>query len=75
MDKKLYDSNGKELSQEEVLKRLGSIIKIPTLTRVEIITEESIVRNYIHWKPTNDIAISFQDNLRTLKVFITDKIN
>ena len=72
MDKKLYDSNGNELSLNEILKRLPFVTEINSIKRVEVICKG---RDYINWKKENNVAISFQDNLRTLKVFITDKIN
>ncbi len=72
MDKKLYDSEGNELSLNEILNRLPFVTEIRSITRVEVICKG---RSYLNWKKENNVAISFQDNLRTLKVFITDKIN
>ena len=72
MDKKLYDSEGNELSLNEILNRLPFVTEIRSITRVEVIYKG---RSYLNWKKENNVAISFQDNLRTLKVFITDKIN
>ena len=72
MDKKLYDSEGNELSLNEILNRLPFVTEIRSITRVEVICKD---RSYLNWKKENNVAISFQDNLRTLKVFITDKIN
>ena len=38
------------------------------ITRVEIITDTG--RNYVNWEDDNDITVSYQDDGRTLKVFV-----
>jgi len=47
---------------------------LPTLlkntNRVEVIDQQG--RTYVNWKPTNKVELSFQDDKRTLKVFIND---
>ena len=38
------------------------------ITRVEVITDTG--RDYVNWKDDNDITVSYQDDGRTLKVFV-----
>ena len=38
------------------------------ITRVEIITDTG--RDYVNWEEDNDITLSYQDDGRTLKVFV-----
>ncbi len=38
------------------------------ITRVEIITDTG--RDYVNWEDDNDITVSYQDDGRTLKVFV-----
>lgn len=38
------------------------------ITRVEVIDENG--RSYVNWKEDNDITLSYQDDGRTLKVFV-----
>ena len=38
------------------------------ITRVEIITDTG--RDYVNWKDDNDITVSYQDNEKTLKIFV-----
>ena len=39
------------------------------VTRVEVIDEDG--RSYVNWNDNNKVELSFQDNERTLKVFIS----
>ncbi len=39
------------------------------VTRVEVIDENG--RSYVNWKEANKIEVLFQDNNRTMKIFIT----
>ena len=41
------------------------------ITRLEIITDTG--RDYVNWEDDNDITVSYQDDGRTLKVFV-DKV-
>lgn len=41
------------------------------VTRVEVIDENG--RAYVNWDKGNKVAISFQDENRTLKIFITNQ--
>jgi hypothetical protein len=41
------------------------------VTRVEIIDENG--RSYTNFDPNNKVELSFQDNERTLKVFISNR--
>lgn len=43
------------------------------ITRVEIIDEKG--RSYLNWNKDNVVELSFQDNNRTLKIFISKKRN
>ena len=38
------------------------------ITRVEVITDQG--RDYVNWKDDNDITLSYQDNEKTLKIFV-----
>ena len=38
------------------------------ITRVEVIDENG--RSYVNWEEDNDITLSYQDDGRTLKVFV-----
>ena len=38
------------------------------ITRVEVITDQG--RDYVNWKDDNDITVSYQDNEKTLKIFV-----
>ena len=42
--------------------------KMTRITRVEVIDENG--RSYVNWKEDNDITLSYQDDGRTLKVFV-----
>ena len=39
------------------------------VTRVEVIDDNG--RSYVNWKEDNKIEVLFQDNNRTMKIFIT----
>jgi len=41
------------------------------VTRVEVIDEEG--RSYVNWDDNNKVELSFQDDGRTLKVFISNR--
>lgn len=41
------------------------------LTRVEVIDQDG--RSYVNWDDTNKVELSFQDDGRTLKVFISNR--
>ena len=41
------------------------------LTRVEVIDKEG--RSYVNWNKNNKIELSYQDDDRTLKIFINDR--
>jgi len=42
---------------------------INKVTRVEVIDQDG--RSYVNWNKTNKVELSFQDDARTLKVFIS----
>jgi hypothetical protein len=41
------------------------------VTRVEVIDQEG--RSYVNWDDNNKVELSFQDNEKTLKVFISNR--
>lgn len=43
------------------------------VTRVEVI--DGLGRSYVNWNKNNSVGVSIQDEGRTLKVFIQNKIN
>jgi len=43
------------------------------VTRVEVIDQEG--RSYVNWDDNNKVELSFQDDGKTLKVFIGKKKN
>lgn len=45
------------------------ILPLEKVTRLEVIDEKG--RSYINWNKRNVIALSFQDELKTLKIFIS----
>jgi hypothetical protein len=47
--------------------------KLKTVTRIEVIDEHG--RSYVNWNANNKVQLSFQDNDRTLKVFIQKDIS
>ena len=65
----MYDEKGRQLSIDEVTERLPSVAYLQKVNRVEVVDRSG--RAYTNWKPTNNVEISFQDNQRTLKVFIS----
>ncbi|MBK9634366.1 MAG: hypothetical protein IPO64_07555 [Bacteroidetes bacterium] len=64
----LFNAEGKELSINEVIAMLPLLTNLENVNRVEVIDQNG--RSYVNWKPTNKTMISFQDDNRTLKVFI-----
>jgi hypothetical protein len=64
----IFDKNGNRLTTNEVLSMLPFVVDVEKVTRVEVIDEHG--RSYSNWKEKNHIQISFQDNMRTLKIFI-----
>ena len=53
---------------------LSLIMTYPTdkVTRVEVITHNE-GRSYVNWDDNNKVELSFQDDGRTLKVFISNR--
>jgi hypothetical protein len=47
----------------------GPWIKKPEVTRVEVIDHAG--RSYVNWDERNIVEISYQDDGRTLKIFIS----
>lgn len=54
-----------ELVKEQMRKLTEKVI------RVEVIDNEG--RSYVNWDDKNKVELSFQDNRRTLKVFISNE--
>ena len=46
----------------------GGELEMTRITRVEVIDENG--RSYVNWEEDNDITLSYQDDGRTLKVFV-----
>jgi hypothetical protein len=46
----------------------GGELEMTRITRVEVITDTG--RDYVCWEEDNDITVSYQDDGRTLKVFV-----
>ena len=68
----LFDKNGNALSIENILDLLPKEIILKNVKRVEVIDQNG--RSYVNWKDENKTEISFQDEGKTLKVFISDLI-
>ena len=64
----LYDKDGKELTIDEVIESLPSVTPLSKVNRVEVI--DTTGRAYTSWKAQPSTELSFQDNCRTLKIFI-----
>lgn len=65
MNTRLFNSEGKELSVEEVI----SMLPITMVNRVEVIDGNG--RAYVNTEQKNKVGLSIQDSGRTLKVFIS----
>jgi hypothetical protein len=48
--------------------RVGWLTKTDKVTRVEVIDERG--RSYVNWKTGNKVKVAFQDDGRTIKIFI-----
>jgi hypothetical protein len=46
----------------------GGELEMTKITRVEVIDENG--RSYVNWEDDNDVSVSYQDDGRTLKVFV-----
>lgn len=68
LKKKIFDKDGNELDIIDVLTS-SSLIKLPTINRVEVIDENG--RSYTKWEKDCDTMISIQDQGRTMKIFIS----
>lgn len=65
----IFDRDGKALSVSEVMAILPSVTSLEKVTRVEVVDQHG--RSYVNYDSTNSVAISIQDEGRTLKVFIS----
>ena len=66
----LFNAEGKALSIADVMAMLPSVTFLEKVNRVEVIDQNG--RSYVNWKPTNKTEISLQDEMKTLKVFISN---
>ena len=66
----LFNAKGKALSIADVMAMLPSVTFLEKVNRVEVIDQNG--RSYVNWKPTNKTEISLQDDMKTLKVFISN---
>ena len=66
------DKESEALSPKECKKptdiRVGWLTKTDRINRVEVIDEKG--RSYVNWKKDNKVHVAFQDEGRTLKIFI-----
>lgn len=53
----------------ELFDKKGNPISLATVNRVEVIDGNG--RSYVNKYPNNKVELSFQDDNRTLKIFIT----
>jgi hypothetical protein len=60
------------MSKEHNIKE-NTVHTLPNVTRVEVIDKDG--RSYTNWEYDNLVAISIQDDGKTLKVFINDVNN
>jgi hypothetical protein len=65
----MIDLTGKKIVSE--VARELSHSPTDKVTRVEVIDEHG--RSYTNWKPNNRVELQFQDEGRTLKIFISQK--
>ena len=65
MNTNLYNADGKELEWKEVF----ALLPLSKINRVEVIDDRG--RSYINRDNNNQVKLSFQDELKTLKVFIS----
>lgn len=66
----LFNAEGKALGISDVMTMLPLVTFLEKVNRVEVIDQNG--RSYVNWKPTNKIEISLQDDMKTLKVFISN---
>ena len=66
----LFNAEGKALSIVDVMAMLPLVTFLEKVNRVEVIDQSG--RGYVNWKPTNKTEISLQDDMKTLKVFISN---
>ena len=66
----LFNAEGKALSIADVMSMLPLVTFLEKVNRVEVIDQNG--RSYVNWKPTNKTEISLQDDMKTLKVFISN---
>ena len=57
-----------ETMQSYAKEQVDKALKENIINRVEVIDENG--RSYVNWKTTNKVELSFQDENRTLKIFI-----
>ncbi len=72
MDNKteLFDKQGNALSIKNIIDLLPLEIILEDVNRLEVIDQKG--RSYVNWNDNKKIEISFQDNGKALKVFISD---
>lgn len=58
------------LDDSEGIAMMSPVTLLEKVNRVEVIDEDS--RSYVNWKLTNKTELSFQDDGKTLKVFISN---
>jgi hypothetical protein len=66
----LFDKDGNALSIENVFALLPPLLYLKKVDRVEVVDQKG--RSYVNWNTNNKTEISFQDDGKTLKIFISD---
>jgi len=64
-----YKKTKKKMENNIFFDKKGNPISLATVNRVEVI--DSNGRSYVNRYPSNKVELSFQDDNRTLKIFIT----
>ena len=60
------------MSKEHNIKE-NTVHTLPDVTRVEVIDSKG--RSYVNWDYDNMVSVSFQDDGKTIKIFINDENN
>lgn len=64
----LFNADGKELSLSEIL----ALLPTSMINRIEVIDEKG--RSYVNWNKSNKVELLVQDNGKTLKVFVLQRV-
>jgi hypothetical protein len=88
-DTNIFDNHGRFLSEGEVVMAMtkkafvevvtqllsnlysDKLVSLEKVTRLEVIDGKG--RSYVNWNNRNVISLSFQDDFKTLKIFISNE--